>query len=114
LRQPVYAVVSTLEGGDTLKEFVGGVSGAKNLHVLVFGTDDLSAIADGAPTYVEQSVREAFASTAIRGRLLPSMRTISAESAREIFDVIVRANLDATRAMRPMLRNEPISQSSKA
>jgi DNA-binding transcriptional regulator YhcF (GntR family) len=112
LRQPVYAVVATAEFGQMLKKFFANVRGVENLHVLVYGTDDLSAIPAGAPTYVTHRVREALASTPIRGRLLPAARTISTTSAREIFNFVVRANLEASRAVRPTLIDEPPRQSS--
>ncbi|MDB4878274.1 MAG: regulatory protein GntR [Gemmatimonadetes bacterium] len=112
LRQPLYAVVATAEFGEMLKKFFADVRGIDNLHILVHGTDDLSAIPDGAPTYVTHRVREALAGTPIRGRLLPAARTISTASAREIFNFIVRANLEASRAVRPAPSDEASRQSS--
>ena len=101
LRQPVYAVVATAEFGEMLRKFFSAVRGIENLHILVLGRDDLATIPAGAPTYVTQRVREALGDTPIRGRVLPAARTISTASAREIFNFIVRANLDASRAVRP-------------
>lgn len=104
LRQPVWAVVATSEFGDMLRQFFAGVRGIENLHVLVFGRDDLSTIPPNAPTYVTHRVRDALGDTPIRGRILPSARTISTESARAIFEFIVRANLSAAHAVQPALR----------
>lgn len=95
LRRPVYAVVATAEFGEMLRRFFAEVPGVENLRVLVLGRDDLAAIPDGAPTYVTQSVRAQLAGVAIRGRILPAARTISMRSAREIFDFIVHANVEA-------------------
>lgn len=98
LRQPVWAVVATPEFGEMLKRFFANVRGIENLRVLVLGRDDLSTIPEGAPTYVTQRVRESIGET-MRGRILPAARTISVESARQIFEFIVRANLRAVQAI---------------
>lgn len=99
LRQPVWAVVATAEFGDMLRRFFKDVRGVENLHVLVFGRDDLSVIPEGAPTYVTHHVRETMTPGMIRGRILPPARTIAVDSARVIFEFIVRANLRALRTM---------------
>jgi DNA-binding transcriptional regulator YhcF (GntR family) len=95
LRQPVWAVVATRAFGEMLRAFFKDVRGAENLHVLVFGEDDLSVIPDGAPTYVTHRVREALSPGVVRGRILPAARTIATDSARAIFEFIVRSNLRA-------------------
>jgi GntR family transcriptional regulator len=95
LRRPVYAVVSSPEFEVMLRRFFAEVAGAANLRVLVLGRDDLGSIPADAPTYVTQAARRALGDTVVRGRILPASRTISAESAREIFDFIVRANVEA-------------------
>jgi DNA-binding transcriptional regulator YhcF (GntR family) len=95
LRRPVYAVVSSPEFEVMLRRFFAEVAGAENLRVLVLGRDDLGSIPADAPTYVTQAARRALGDTVVRGRILPASRTISAESAREIFDFIVRANVEA-------------------
>jgi len=95
LRQPVYAIVASEKFGAMLREFFKNVPGAHNLHTLVFGTDDLSAIPANAPTYVTQRVRGQLAGVSIPGRILPAARTISTEPAREILVFIVRSNIEA-------------------
>jgi len=101
LRRPVYAVVATPEFGDILRKFFAHLPGVENLHIVVHGRDDLSAIPDGAPTYVTQRVRADLGGVRIPGRVLPSVRTISTESARELFAFVVRANIEAmSRAVR--------------
>ena len=100
LRRPVWAVVATAEFGAMLKQFFAAVPGIENLTVLVYGKDDLNSIPLGAPTYVTHRVRETLGVTSMPGRILPPARTISARSATEIFDFIVRANFRAQHALR--------------
>lgn len=95
LRRPVYAVVETAEFGEILRTFFSQVPGIENLRIIVHGRDELSEIPEGAPTYVTQRVRDQLGSARIPGRLLPVARTITTESAREIFAFIVRANIQA-------------------
>ncbi len=103
LRQPIWAVVATHEFGVLLKRFFADVKGVENLNVIVYGTDDLSTIPDGAPTYVTHRVRQQLGNTPLRGRILPAARTISSASARALFEFIVSANLAALRGTRPLL-----------
>ena len=98
LKQPVYAVVATEEFGRMLREFFASVPGVENLHIVVYGRDDLSVIPPHAPTYVTQRVRVSLQGEKIPGRILPATRTIRSESAREIFAFIVRANISAMAA----------------
>lgn len=95
LRRPVYAVVATPEFGAMLLTFFAHLPGIDNLRIVVHGRDDLSDIPEGAPTYVTQRVRADLGGVRIPGRVLPSMRTISTESARELFAFVVRANIEA-------------------
>jgi hypothetical protein len=105
LRRPVWAVVGTPQFGEMLKQFFANVRGIENLSVLVYGQDDLSSIPDGAPTYVTHHVRQLLGDTPISGRILPAARTIAPESARELFNFIVRANLGALRAVVPAAKD---------
>lgn len=95
LRRPVYAVVASAEFGEMLRKFFAGTPGASNLNIVVAGRDDLTRIPADAPTYVTQQVQREFGDIAIPGRIVSAARTISSESAREIFAFIVRANIDA-------------------
>lgn len=96
LRRPVYAVVATPEFGEMLRQFFADVPGAaENLHVLVLGRDDLSAIPEESPVYITQRVRESLGGVPVPGRILPAARTIASESAREIFSFVVRSNVEA-------------------
>ena len=104
LRQPAWAVVATAECEQRFRKFVAHIQGEENLRVLVLGRDDLSSIPDGAPTYVTDRVRAQLGEARIRGRVLPAARTIATESARALFDFIVRANLEAMFAMQGTLQ----------
>ena len=95
LRRPVYAVVATPEFGDLLRKFFAHLPGIENLRIVVYGRDDLSQIPDGAPTYITLRVKADLGSTRMPGRVLPSVRTISTESARELFAFVVRSNIEA-------------------
>lgn len=99
LRRPLYAVVASTEFEAMLLRFFARVPGVENLHTVVQGRDDLTTIPADAPTYVTQAARRALGDTPVRGRILPASRTISHESAREIFAFVVRANAEA--ATRP-------------
>jgi DNA-binding transcriptional regulator YhcF (GntR family) len=99
LKQPVWAVVATPEFAVMLKSFFAGAPGSDNLHVLVYGQDDLTDIPLGAPTYVTHRVREALGVTTLRGRILPPARTIATQSAALICEFIVRANFRAQHAI---------------
>jgi DNA-binding transcriptional regulator YhcF (GntR family) len=95
LRRPVYAVVATAAFGEMISNFFAEVKGIENLHIIVFGRDDLASIPVDAPTYVTQSVRANLGEVRIPGRILPPARTISTESARQIFGFIVDSNISA-------------------
>jgi DNA-binding transcriptional regulator YhcF (GntR family) len=95
LRRPVYAIVASAEFGEMLRRFYKDVPGIENLHVIVYGRDDVQEIPAGAPTYITQSVRAQLGDTRIAGRILPAARTIATESARAIFAFIVRSNIEA-------------------
>ncbi len=95
LRRPVYVVVASEDFGDAVRHFFGEVPKAENLRILVVGRDDLATIPENAPTYITQRARQLIGNILLRGRILPAARTISSESARELFAFIVRSNLAA-------------------
>ncbi|MGH7636689.1 MAG: hypothetical protein ACREOK_03475, partial [Gemmatimonadaceae bacterium] len=68
--------------------------------------DNLDEIRDDVPTYVTQSARNKLRGHRIRGRLLPAARTISSNSAREIFHFIVRTNLEAMSNLQAAARRD--------
>lgn len=106
LRSPVWAVVATREFGKMLMHFFSALPGVENLHVLVYGEDDLSVIPPNAPTYVTHRVRESAGITSIRGRILPPARTISIDSARMIFEFVIDRNIRAWLAMQRVADSE--------
>jgi DNA-binding transcriptional regulator YhcF (GntR family) len=95
LRRPVYVVVASEDFENVVRRFFADVPKAENLRILVLGRDDLTTIPEGAPTYVTQRARQSIGNIALRGRIMPAARTISSESARELFAFIVRSNLAA-------------------
>ena len=95
LRRPVYVIVATVEFGEMVRSFFAPVKGIENIHMVVLGRDDLSVIPSDAPTYITQSVRGKLGGVRIPGRILPTMRTISTSSAREIFRFMVESNIEA-------------------
>lgn len=99
LRRPVYAVVATPQFGEMLRRFFADVPGIENLHIVVYGQDDLTTIPPGAPTYVTQHVRANLAGAQIPGRILAAARTIAPGSAREILAFVVGSNLEALRRL---------------
>lgn len=99
LRQPIWVVVATPEFGKLLRSFLGGLRGIENLHVMVIGKDDLTQIPAGAATYVTHRVRDLVDLSSISGRILPAARTISTESARELFGFVVSVNIQALQAV---------------
>ncbi len=105
LRQPVWAIVPTPEVAAALRATFASLAGLENLKILVLGRDDLGSIPEGAPTYVTPVVREQLPDLRIRGRVLPAARTIATESGRTIFRFIVRANIEAMRAVTPTLKD---------
>ncbi len=99
LRKPVWAIVATQEFGDLMRQFFVSVPSVENLHVLVYGRDDLNQIPDGAATYITHRVRESVDITKIPGRILQNARTVSPDSARKIFEFVVQANVRALQAL---------------
>ena len=100
LKGTLWAVVASSEFGALLQDFLADVPGIANLRILIAGHDDLSTIPDGAPTYVSHSVRAQEVTGAIRGRILPPARAMTTDSARALFDFIVRTNVESMAALR--------------
>jgi hypothetical protein len=101
LREPVYVVVRDQRFAETLLRFFARTEGRDNLRMMVVGRDDLTAIPNGAPTYVTRSAREMLGDTRISGRILPAARIFSAEASREILSFIVGANMRAITPRHP-------------
>jgi DNA-binding transcriptional regulator YhcF (GntR family) len=105
LRQPLWAIVPNADVATALRATFENVEGVENLKILVLGRDDLGSIPEGAPTYVTPVVREQLPDLRIRGRVLPAARTIATDSGRTVFRFIVRANIEALRAVTPTLKD---------
>ncbi len=101
LRRQVYVVVATAEFGEMIRNFFAEVKGIENLRVVVIGRDDVSSIPPDAPTYITQGVRANLGGVRIPGRILPTARTISNASAREIFAFIIHSNIEAMSRLAP-------------
>lgn len=95
LGRPVYVIVKDERFASVVREFFSNTPGAQNIRPLVLGRDDLSTIPDKAPVYVTRIAREHLGGRRIPGRMLPTARLFSAETARALIDFIVGANLDA-------------------
>lgn len=100
LRKPVYVVVRDERYVEVLTRFFASVPSSEQMHILVLGRDDLSTIPSGAPTYITRSARDVLGTARIAGRIIPAARLFSTDSAREIIEFIVRANLEAITARR--------------
>lgn len=105
LRQEVWAIVGSREFGALLAQAFAHVKGGENLHILVHGHDDLSAIPPGAAVYVTHRVKEALADTVLNGIQLPANRVIAMHSTRQIVDFIIHANMRVTEALRGLPRD---------
>ena len=93
VEQPSFVVVVDPMFGELLRRHFAGVASVTSLQTIVVGRDDPASIPEDAPTYVTRAARERLGDTAVPGRLLPPVRTLSPASAREVLAIIVRANL---------------------
>jgi len=93
LRQPVYVVVTDARFARALRNFFADTPGVENLRTVLLGRDPLDAVPPGATTYVTHSARARLGDTPVPGRLVPPARIFSEASAREILEIVVRANL---------------------
>lgn len=99
LRQPAYVVAVDERFADLLRGYFGHTEGGGNLRTILVGRDDVSAIPPDAPTYVTRAARERLGDTLVPGRIIPTARILSPESARELLGVIIRANLSVLSAL---------------
>ena len=93
LQQPSYAVVVDPMFGGYLERYFREVAGATNLRTIVLGVDDLASIPDDAPTNVTRAARARLGDAPVPGRLIPTARTLSPETTKEVLAIIVRSNL---------------------
>lgn len=92
LQQPSYAVVVDPKFASYLQRYFSN-AGVTNLRTIVLGVDDLASIPADAPTYVTRAARAQLGETVVPGRLIPTVRTLSPDSTKEVLAIIVRANL---------------------
>jgi DNA-binding transcriptional regulator YhcF (GntR family) len=97
-KEPVYFVATDPRFGDALRRIFEPTGHASNVRLTVLGRDDPGAIPDAAPTYIMRSAREQLGHTPLAGRVIPTPRVFSTDSARELLTFIVRANLAAMAA----------------
>ena len=93
LQEPSYAVVMDPLFGGYLQQYFNQAAGATNLRTIVLGVDDLASIPEDAPTYVTRAARAQLGDTPVPGRLIPTARTLSPDTTKEVLEIIVRSNL---------------------
>ena len=98
LARPVYVVVADQRFADLVRDYLHGVAEASRVHTLVAGSDDVDAVPEDAAVYVTRSARERLAGRRVPGRLVPTARIFSPESAHQILSHMVHANLRAAAA----------------
>jgi DNA-binding transcriptional regulator YhcF (GntR family) len=92
---PVYFVATDPRFGDALSRIFEPTGHASNARLVILGRDDPDTIPEGAPTYMMRSAREQLRDTPLAGRVVPTPRFFSTDSARELLTFIVRANIAA-------------------
>jgi DNA-binding transcriptional regulator YhcF (GntR family) len=94
-KNPVYFVGTDPRFGDALRRIFEPTGRAANVRLLVLGRDDLDTIPQGAATYIMRSARERLGDAPLAGRVAPTPRIFSTDSARELLTFIIRANIAA-------------------
>jgi len=95
LAGPVYFVATDPRFGIKVRAMFAGLPGGANLRALTVGEDDLTRIPADAPTYVMRRARPHLAAHPALARVPVIERSLSSDSARELFRFIVRANMAA-------------------
>ena len=99
---PVYFVVTDPRFATKLTHIFAGSPGAANLMVLPATREALEHIPARAPVYVTRSAHARLADAPefapLLARVPPERRAFSAESARELLNFVVRANMEALAA----------------
>jgi DNA-binding transcriptional regulator YhcF (GntR family) len=94
---PVYFIVTDPRFAKKVRKIYANGDGAENLHVLLAGADDSSAIPADAPLYVTRTARGRLDDETLLARVAPEMRSFSPESAREILLFLVTTNSQRSR-----------------
>ena len=100
---PLFYVATDPRVEPKLRRMLAPVSRVKNLRVLIVGRDDLDTIPPDAPTFVMTSARrfvaERYGENAGPGKpIFHPPRSFSEETARELLEFLVRANMAALAA----------------
>ena len=96
LHEPLYLLVSDESSvAAAHRNFASVPEAARNLHIMLVGRDDVAAIPGDAAVYITRGAADVLGDAPVGGRPLPRARVFSWKSAREIIEVIVRANLRA-------------------
>lgn len=96
---PLYYVATDPRFERKLRRMLGSHTQLDNLRVLLAGCDDLDLIPADAPCFVMSSARalveKRYGARGGLGRPIHPSRSFSDESARELLNFLVRANLEA-------------------
>ncbi len=94
-KEPVYFVATDPRFGDALRRIFEPTGHWDNIRLIIVGRDDPAQIPDNAATYIMRSARAQLGDTPLAGRVIPTPRVFSTETARELLTLIVGANLAA-------------------
>lgn len=96
LHEPLYLIVSDESSiAAAERNFATVPEAASNLRIMLVGRDDVASIPADAAVYISRGAAEVLGDAPVGGRPVPRARVFSWKSAREIIEVIVRANLSA-------------------
>lgn len=93
--EPVYFVVEDPRFAIKLEHIYQNAPGFANLHPVIVGRDDVSAIPGGATTYVTRLADERLTAPTRPKHAITESRAFSRDTSRQIFSFVVRANLAA-------------------
>lgn len=96
---PVYFVATDPRFAVKVRAMFASFPGGANLRALTVGEDDLTQVPAEAPVYVMRRARPHLAGYAVLARVPVMERSLSSDSARELFRFVVRANTAAMSAL---------------
>lgn len=96
---PVYFVCSDPRFVRVIGDVLEPSGHGDNVHAIVVGQDDLDSIPGGAPTYLTSSARKSLGERQLSGRIVPTPRVFSTQSARELLSFIVSRNMSALQSL---------------
>lgn len=92
---PVYFVCTDPRFVRAMGEIFRSSGDAGNARGIVLGADDVDSIPEGAPTYLTSRARAQLDGRPIAGRVVPTPRVFSLDSARQLLTFIVSSNMAA-------------------